>query len=110
MKADHSTSDLARSICEALERRGSARASQLATEFPAFDLASLSHHLMCAADSGLLVVGGTCNRVYRVHPNWQRVVDRMEDDETFSVGAVEHKPTRWTGISSIFQLGQKGAE
>lgn len=106
MKSTRSTSDLYRTICEAIQRIGSARPNQLAATFPEFHPDYLGNFLRCAADAGLLVAGGPCNRIYRVHPNWRRIVDRIEDEETFSVGAVEHQPTRWTGISSVFQLGQ----
>ena len=98
-----------RQVCEHLEQYGPLGTSSLRDLMPDVERSNLGKYCSRAVGLGLLTVErGLGNRtnysVWAVVPTWRELVDQRR---TTRIKPEQAPPpsTRWTGISSVFQIG-----
>ncbi len=96
-----------RQVCQILQNHGSNGIRRIQHHMPEVQATNISKYCRRAEAMGLVTrkLNDDGFAVYTVKPNWEALID--EDSESPLRHQPEpDKPTKWTGISSIFQLGE----
>ena len=109
-----------RQICQVLEDIGPSGRASIGDRLPDIEASNLGKYCARAVAMGLLSVepglGHKANySVYSVAANWRELADKRSARITVAAGleaqrdaaAAATPKTRWSGISSIFQLGAR---
>ncbi len=97
-----------RQICEYLLAHGPSSIGPMVGRLPTpIKHSNLCNFMAQMLNDGLLVTFVEGYRVYNVAPDWEKTLDRLDEERIFNTGRVEYPSvTKWTGISSVWQLAQ----
>lgn len=95
-----------REICACLEEFGPMKAKEISQRLPHISPPNASEYCAIGVFDGYLTVekSDKCCRpsTWTVKPNWKQLIAAHGKSKP----ALAEKPTRWTGVASVFQMGR----